>query len=75
MCRRLAGEVPLLQEVDIESSAEITLDAGLTQLSAHEKNRCVLRYESVSSFGGQFVRRAGPAGTISGTGLGTAGFP
>jgi hypothetical protein len=52
MRRRIAGEVPLLQEVDIESSAEITLDARVTQLSAHQKNRCVLRHESVGSFGG-----------------------
>jgi hypothetical protein len=34
---RIAGEVRLLQEVDIGSSAEITLGARLMQLSAHEK--------------------------------------
>ena len=60
---------------DIESSAEVTLDAGLTQLSEHEKNRCLLRHESVGPFGGNSCSVRGPAGTISGTVLGTAGFP
>jgi hypothetical protein len=73
--RRIAGEVPLLQEVDIESSAEITLDARVTLLSVHEKNRCVPRYEAVGSFGGISWAARGAAGTISGTVLGTAGFP
>jgi hypothetical protein len=36
---RIAGEVRLLQEVDIGPSAEITLGARLMQLSAHGKNR------------------------------------
>jgi hypothetical protein len=71
---QIAGEVRLLQEVDIGSSAEVTLDARLTQLSAHEKNRCLLRYEPVGSAGGNSSRAPGSAGTISGTVLGTAGF-
>jgi hypothetical protein len=63
---RTVRGVRLFQEVDGDPSAEITLDARLTQLSAHEKNRCVLSDESVGLFGGNFVRRCGPAGTIQG---------
>jgi hypothetical protein len=40
--RRSICEVRLLQEVDTGSSAETTVNARLIQLSAHEKNRCVL---------------------------------
>jgi hypothetical protein len=50
ICRALTGRgMRLRQEVDIGSSAEVALAARLMQLSAHEKNRCVLRYESVGS--------------------------
>jgi hypothetical protein len=72
---RIAGELRVLQEVDIESSVEIALDAGLRQLSAHRKNRCVLFEQSVGSRGGNSSRAPASAGTISGTVLGTAGFP
>ena len=71
---RIVGEGAVLQDEDIESSVEVTLDAALTQLSAHEKNRCLLR-ESVGPFGGNSCFVRGSAGTISGTVLGTAGFP
>jgi hypothetical protein len=71
---RIAGERRVLQEVGIESSVEIALDARLRQLSAHGKNRCVLFEQSVGSRGGNSSSASGSAGTISGTVLGTAGF-
>ena len=72
---RIASDVRLLQEVDIRSSLEITLDARLRQLSVHRKNRCVLFHRSAGSTVGNSSRAPGSAGTISGTILGTAGFP
>jgi len=68
-------ETQLFQAVDGDPSAEITLDARLTQLSVHEKNRCVLFRQSVGLRGGDSSRAPGSAGTIAGTVLGTARFP
>lgn len=41
---RIAGELRVRQELGIGSSAEVALGARLMQLSAHERNRCVLHY-------------------------------
>jgi hypothetical protein len=64
--RRVAGEVPLLQEVDIASSAEITLDARVRQLSVHGKNRCVLFHRSVASTDGIRAVCRAPQGQFQG---------
>ena len=73
--RRVDGEVPLLQEVDIGSSVEITLDSTFRQLSVHGKNRCLHLNQSVGFDGRNSSRAPDSLGTISGTVLGTAGFP
>jgi hypothetical protein len=46
-------QMRLLQKVDGDPFAEITLDERLTQLSEDEKNRCVLIHQSVGLRGGQ----------------------
>ena len=55
-------EARVRQDVDIGSSAEVALGARFMQLSAHEKNRCVLRYESV----GEVVAIRAPRGAQQG---------
>lgn len=72
--RRPAMQVLPFQEVDIESSAEITLDAGLTQLSAHEKSRWLLRHESAGPFGGIRARCVVRQGQFQGQ-FGDSGVP
>jgi hypothetical protein len=54
----------LFQEVDGGPSAEITLNARLRQLSAHEKNRCILLHRSAGLMDGNSSRAPGSAGTI-----------
>jgi hypothetical protein len=72
---RTIAEAPLVQEVDIGSSVEITLDTRLRQLSVHGKNRSVLFDQTVGSMGGSSSSARDSMGTTSGTVLGTAGFP
>jgi hypothetical protein len=72
---RIAGELRVLQEVDIESSVEIALDAGLRQLSAHRKNRCVLFEQSVGSRERQFEPCAGLGRDNFRDSLGDSGVP
>jgi hypothetical protein len=64
----------LLREADTGPSIEITLGAGLTHLSRHGKNRCVLLQESVGQIGCTSRPVIGCGGTISGTILGTEAF-
>lgn len=74
-CALTDRQMRLRQEVDIGSSAEVALGARLMQLSAHGKNRCVLPRQAVGAIGGNSRGARRAAGTISGTILGTAGFP
>ena len=64
-------ETGLRQEVDIGSSTEITVRAGLTQISRHGGNRCVFHQQSAGPIGAFRSRLWASAGTISGTILGT----
>ena len=73
--RRVDGEVPLLREVDIVSSVEITLDSRLRQLSVHGKNRCVHLKQSISFDGAVRAVLRTRWGQFQGQFLGTAGFP